>query len=412
MAAAPAAASAAEAMRVRVMAHSAGDEVVEKMGAMRVRAAVLAEMGRPAPYATSRPLDVRELDLAEPGPGELLVRVRAAGLFHSDLAVIDGARPRVMPMALGHEAAGEVVAVGDGVRGVTAGDRVVLVFVPVCGACVPCLAGRPALCERGAAANTAGTLLGGARRFSDPARGGAPVHHHLGVSAFAEHVVVSERSAVRVDAGLPFELAALFGCAVLTGVGAVVNAAHVEPGSSVAVFGLGGVGLAALLGAVLSGARRVVAVDRVPEKLALARELGATEAIPAGDRTVGEVREATGGGADVAVETVGSAAVLAQAYAATRRGGTTVTVGLPHPERMLAIPAVSLVAEERTLRGSYLGSCVPARDIPHFVELHRAGRLPVDRLLTHRLGLDDLNAGFDRLARGEGVRQVVVLDGA
>jgi alcohol dehydrogenase len=239
------------------------------------------------------------------------------------------------------------------------------------------------------------------------------VHHHLGVSAFAEHVVVSEHSAVKVDAALPFELAALFGCAVLTGVGAVVNAADVEPGDSVAVFGLGGVGLAALLGAVLAGARRIVAVDRVPEKLALARELGATDAIAAGDATVDEVREATEGGADVAVETVGSEVVLAQAYAATRRGGTTVTVGLPHPQRMLSIPAVSLVAEERTLKGSYLGSCVPARDLPHFVELHRAGRLPVERLLTHRLGLEDVNEGFDRLARGEGVRQVVVLgDGA
>jgi alcohol dehydrogenase len=378
---------------------------------MRVRATVLEEMGRPAPYAESRPLALRELELDGPGPGELLVRVRAAGLCHSDLSVIDGARPRVMPMALGHEAAGEVVAVGDGVRTAAPGDHVVLVFVPVCGACPPCRAGRPALCERGAAANTAGTLLGGERRWRDPARGGAPVHHHLGVSAFAEHVVVSEHSAVKVDPALPFELAALFGCAVLTGVGAVVNAADVEPGDSVAVFGLGGVGLAALLGAVLAGARRIVAVDRVPEKLALARELGATDAIAAGDATVDEVREATAGGADVAVETVGSEVVLAQAYAATRRGGTTVTVGLPHPQRMLAIPAVSLVAEERTLKGSYLGSCVPARDLPHFIELHRAGRLPVERLLTHRLGLEDLNEGFDRLARGEGVRQVVVLGG-
>jgi alcohol dehydrogenase len=378
---------------------------------MRVRATVLEEMGRPAPYAESRPLALRELELDGPGPGELLVRVRAAGLCHSDLSVIDGARPRVMPMALGHEAAGEVVAVGDGVRTAAPGDHVVLVFVPVCGACPPCQAGRPALCERGAAANTAGTLLGGERRWRDPARGGAPVHHHLGVSAFAEHVVVSEHSAVKVDPALPFELAALFGCAVLTGVGAVVNAADVEPGDSVAVFGLGGVGLAALLGAVLAGARRIVAVDRVPEKLALARELGATDAIAAGDATVDEVREATAGGADVAVETVGSEVVLAQAYAATRRGGTTVTVGLPHPQRMLAIPAVSLVAEERTLKGSYLGSCVPARDLPHFIELHRAGRLPVERLLTHRLGLEDLNEGFDRLARGEGVRQVVVLGG-
>jgi Zn-dependent alcohol dehydrogenase len=219
--------------------------------------------------------------------------------------------------------------------------------------------------------------------------------------------VVSERSLVKVDPELPLELAALFGCAVLTGVGAVINTADVRLGQSVTIFGLGGVGLAALLGAIAAGASTVVAVDRVPEKLELARDLGATHAIQADENVVAAVREATAGGPDHAIETVGSEVVLAQAYAATRRGGTTVTVGLPHPERMLSIPAVSLVAEERTLKGSYLGSCVPARDIPRFVALHRAGRLPVERLLTHRLEPDEINAGFDRLARGEAVRQVV-----
>ena len=361
------------------------------------------------------PLEVLALDrvpIPAPGPGELLVRVGAAGLCHSDLSVIDGSRPRVMPMVLGHEAAGEVVKMGPptpptgDTAGFAAGDHVVLAFVPTCGDCVPFRAGRPALCEPGAAANTAGTLLSGERRFGGG--GEATLHHHLGVSAFADHIVVSARSAVRVDPELPFELAALFGCAVLTGVGAAMNSANVQPGESVAVFGLGGVGLAALLGARVAGAGRIVAVDMVPAKLELAAELGADDALPAGEDVVEAVRAATGGGADKAIETVGSERVLAQAYAATRRGGTTVTVGLPHPERMLSIPAVSLVAEERTLRGSYLGSCVPARDIPRFVELFRAGRLPVDRLLTHRLHLDELNEGFDRLARGEGVRQAVV----
>lgn len=378
---------------------------------MRTPAAVLREMGLPSPYAQSHPLTVTELELAPPGPGELLVRVRAAGLCHSDLSVIDGSRPRVMPMALGHEAAGEVVAVGSSRSRFVVGDHIALAFVPVCGACGPCLDGRAALCEPGAAANAAGTLLSGERRWSDPAAGGgAPMHHHLGVSAFAEHVVVSEGSAVVIDPELPFELGALFGCAVLTGVGAATNGARIRPGETVAVFGLGGVGLAALLGAVLCGAGRIVAVDRMREKLDLALELGAQAAISAGEDVVAAVREATGGaGADHVIETVGNADVLGQAYAATRRGGTTVTVGLPHPDRMLTIPAVSLVAEERTLKGSYLGSCVPARDIPRFIALHRAGRLPVERLLTHRIGLDDLNEGFDRLARGEGVRQVVVL---
>jgi alcohol dehydrogenase len=370
---------------------------------------VLREMGLPAPYERSRPLEIAELELAPPGPGELLVRVGAAGLCHSDLSVIDGSRPRVMPMVLGHEAAGEVVEVGaggSGAEGFAAGDHVVLSFVPTCGECVPCRAGRAALCEPGAAANTAGTLLSGERRWSEPS--GAPLNHHLGVSAFADHVVVSAHSAVRVDDDLPFEIAALFGCAVLTGVGAAMNSAHVEVGDSVAVFGLGGVGVAALLGARVAGARTLIGVDVVPAKLDLARELGATDVVLAGEDAVAAVRELTGGGADKAIETVGSERVLAQAYAATRRGGTTVTVGLPHPERMLSIPAVSLVAEERTLRGSYLGSCVPARDLPRFIELYRAGRLPVDRLLTHRLRLEELNEGFDRLARGEAVRQAVV----
>jgi alcohol dehydrogenase len=348
---------------------------------------------------------VTELELDPPGPGELLVRVRAAGLCHSDLSVIDGSRPRVMPMVLGHEAAGEVVEAGPGADGFEPGDHVVLSFVPACGACDACRRGRAALCDAGAAANTAGSLLSGERRWhGEPGE----LHHHLGVSAFADHVVVSSRSAVRVEKSLPFEVAALFGCAVLTGVGAVINSAELRMGDSAAIFGLGGVGLAALLGAHAAGATPIVAVDVIESKLELARELGATHTVLAGEGTVEEVRAATGGGADKAIETVGSEKVLAQAYAATRRGGTTVTVGLPHPARMLEIPAVSLVAEERTLKGSYLGSCVPSVDIPKLVSLYDAGLLPVDRLLTHRLTLDEVNEGFDRLASGEAVRQAIV----
>ena len=369
---------------------------------MKVRGAVLREMGAPAPYAESRPLEVAALELGPPGPGELLVRVGAAGLCHSDLSVIDGSRPRVMPMVLGHEAAGEVVEVGPGAEGFSESDHVVMAFVPACGLCEPCRAGRPALCDPGAASNTAGSLLGGERRWD----GG--LHHHLGVSAFADHVVVSAKSAVKVDRDLPFEIAALFGCAVLTGVGAAVNSAQIRMGESVAIFGLGGVGLAALLGAHASGATTLVAVDRIPAKLELARELGATHAVLAREDTVEEVRAATGDGADKVIETVGSAAVLGQAYAATRRGGTTVTVGLPHPSQMLEIPAVSLVAEERTLKGSYLGSSIPAVDIPRYIGLYKSGLLPVERLLTHRIALDEVNEGFDRLASGEAVRQAIV----
>jgi alcohol dehydrogenase len=375
-------------------------------GPHRVRGAVLRRTGLARPYATTRPLEVVELRLDPPGPGEVRVRVGAAGLCHSDLSVIDGSRPRPLPMVLGHEAAGEIVECGEGVTTVAPGDHVVLTFVPACGTCGPCRAGRAALCEPAAAANAAGTLLSGACRWHDAT--GAELHHHLGVSAFAEQVVVAQAAVVRVDADLPFEVAALFGCAVLTGVGAVINAGGVGAEDVVAVFGLGGVGLAAVLGARVAGAAAIVGVDVVPAKLALARELGATATVMGGPDAVAAVRELTGGGASVAIETAGHEAVLAQAYAATRRGGTTVTVGLPDPSRMLSIPAVSLAAEDRVLRGSYLGSSVPARDVPRLVDLHRAGRLPVERLLSARLGLEELNEGFDRLAAGAAVRQAVV----
>ncbi len=374
---------------------------------MNVQGAVLREMGRSAPYAQSQPIRIESLTLDAPGAGELLVRVLAAGLCHSDLSVIDGSRPRVMPMVLGHEAAGEVIEVGSSTEGFAKGDRVVFSFVPVCGHCAPCASGRAALCEPGAKANVAGTLLSGQRRWH--AADKSELNHHLGVSAFAEMTVVSACSAVRVDKDLPPEIAALFGCAVMTGVGAVVNTARVMPGESVAIFGLGGVGLAALLGAIAAGAHPIVAIDVLQSKLDLARELGATHTLLASEGDVSAaIRQATGGGAHYCVETVGSEQVLQQAYAATRRGGTTVTVGLPHPQKMFSVPAVSLVAEERTVKGSYMGSAVPSRDLPRYIALYRAGRLPVDRLLTHRIRLDELNPAFDRLARGEAVRQVVI----
>ncbi|MBS0374132.1 MAG: zinc-binding dehydrogenase [Proteobacteria bacterium] len=373
---------------------------------MRTRAAILSRAGLPRPYATSRPLEIEEIELAEPGPGEVLIAVRAAGLCHSDLSVIDGNRPRPLPMALGHECAGVVVSLGDGVTDLSVGDHVVAAFVPSCRACGPCRQGRPALCEPGAASNSAGTLLGGARRLS---RGGAALHHHLGVSAFADHAVLSRRSLVRVDPTLRFEEAALFGCAVVTGVGAVVNTAQLHAGASVAVVGLGGVGLAALLGARAAGAGEVVAIDLAPEKLALARELGATQLVAAGEPDVAErVRELTHGGVDVAFEMAGSARALELAFTVTRRGGTTVSAGLAPPAARLALSPLTLVAEERTLRGSYLGSADPARDIPRYIGWFREGRLPVDRLLSARLALGDINRGFDELADGRAVRQMIV----
>lgn len=373
---------------------------------MKIRAAVLNGMGAATPYASSLPLAIETVDLEDPGPGEVLVRIAAAGLCHSDLSVINGDRPRPTPMLLGHEAAGVVEALGAGVTDLARGDHVVMVFVPSCGHCGPCAEGRPALCEPGAAANTAGTLLSGARRIK---REGAPINHHLGCSAFAEYATVSRRSLVKIDPELSFDEAALFGCAVLTGVGAVVNTARVAAGQTVAVIGLGGVGLAALLGAVVAGAGRVVAIDIADDKLELARSLGATDTFSAREATCSDdVRSATSGGVDFAFELAGSTKAMEIAWKITRRGGTTVTAGLPPPDQMLPIPQVGLVGEERTIKGSYIGTCVPMRDVPRYIALYRRGRLPVDRLLTGRLALDEINRGFDHLREGKAVRQVVV----
>jgi alcohol dehydrogenase len=378
---------------------------------VRTRAAVLLADDRPRPYADTRPLEVMELELAPPGPGELLIRVDAAGVCHSDLSVVDGNRPRPTPMVLGHEAAGEVLEVGAGVTDVKVGHRVVLVFVPRCGSCAACAAGTPALCPRAAAANTAGELLRGGRRFGE--LDGRPVNHHLGVSAFAEQAVVDRGSVVVVPADVPPATAALFGCALLTGVGAVLSTAAVRPGESVAVLGLGGVGLAAVLGAVVAGAHPVIAVDPVAPKRALALELGATYAVDptASSGTVEQVRDLVAGGVQHAFEAAGSAAVLTDAWSSTARGGTTVAIGLPHPSQELRISAAQLVGEARTLVGSYLGGAVPERDLPRMIELWHAGRLPVERLHSTSLPLDEVNAAMDALADGQTVRQVLLPHG-
>jgi Zn-dependent alcohol dehydrogenase len=369
-----------------------------------MKAAILNEMGRSRPYAASKPLVVEEVTLEPPGFGELLIRVKATGLCHSDLSVINGDRPRPLPMVLGHEAAGEVVECGAGVTDLKPGDQIVLVFVPSCGACLPCMEGRPALCEPGARANGAGTLLSGARRLRLKE---VPIYHHIGVSGYAEYAVVSRRSAIKVDNSLPAHEAALFGCAVMTGVGAVVNTAKVPAGSSVAIVGLGGVGLSALLGANAAGAADLIAVDANPQKLEVASRLGATRTILAGPDAIKEIRDLTNGGVDFAFEMASSVPALQLAYEITKRGGTTVTASLPNPAHKFSIPAVQLTAEERTIKGCYLGSCVPARDIPRFIALYQRGKLPVDRLLSETVSIDGLNEAFDRLADGKSIRQVM-----
>ena len=373
---------------------------------MKIRAAVLHEREKPRPYAQSRPLVIEDVELAPPGRGEVLVRIRAAGLCHSDLSVINADRPRPVPMVLGHEAAAEVVEPGPGMDDLKPGDRVVLIFVPSCGRCVPCAQGRPALCEPAAAANAAGTLLSGARRLS---LNGEPLHHHIGVSCFADHAVVARETAIRVDDDLDFAEAALFGCAVLTGAGAVVNTAKVPAGASVAIVGLGGVGLLALLAARLAGCTDIIAIDIADAKLQAAAQLGATHTFNAADSECAEkVRAATAGGVDFGFEMAGVMPALELAWQVTRRGGSTVTASLPNPGDRMPLPAAQLVAEERSLLGSYIGSCAPIRDVPRFIRLFRQGLLPVDRLLSERITLDEINAAFDQLAEGQTIRQILV----
>jgi len=372
---------------------------------MKIRSAVLRSSGVTQPYAESRPIHIEEIDLDPPQEGEVLVKIKAASLCHSDLSVINGSRPRPLPMALGHEASGVVEEVGLGVVNFKKGDKVVCVFVPSCGHCIPCAEGRPALCEPGAKSNGEGTLISGGIRLH---AGDESIGHHVGVSAFSEYAVVSQNSLVKVEEDLPFEKLALFGCAVITGVGAVVNTAKVQFGSTVAVVGLGGIGLSALLGAIAAGAREVIAIDINEKKLEQAKSLGATAVFNSKDPNVVQlVKEYTAGGVDYAFETAGVVPAMDVAYAITKRGGTTTTTGLPHPEHKFAFPYVTLTAEEKTLKGSYVGSCVPIRDIPNFINMMKTGKLPVDQLLSNIISLDEINEGFDLLATGDNSRIII-----
>ena len=363
-----------------------------------IRGAVLERIGTTRPYAESRPISVVDLDLDQPGPGEVVVRVEAAGVCHSDLSVVDGNRVRPVPMLLGHEAAGIIEQLGEGVDDIAVGQRVVLVFLPRCEHCAACATEGLTPCEPGSAANTAGTLLGGGMRLG---RGGDRVYHHLGVSGFATHAVVNRASVVPVPDEVAPSVAALLGCAVLTGGGAVLNVGNPRPGQTVAVVGLGGVGMAAVLTALTYDDVRVVGVDQLPEKLTAAKALGAHEAY-----TPQQAAEA-GVKAAVVVEAAGHPAALQTAIELTAPGGRTITVGLPPPDARISLSPLGFVAEGRSLIGSYLGSAVPSRDIPRFVSLWQAGRLPVEALVSSTIRLDDINEAMDHLADGIAVRQLI-----
>jgi alcohol dehydrogenase len=370
------------------------------------KAAVLRTIGATRPYAQSKPISIEEINLAPPKPLELVVRIAGAGLCHSDLSVINGDRPRPLPIALGHEGSGEVVEVGAGIDDIRAGDHVVFQFSASCGRCARCIEGRPQVCERAAAAKAAGHLMAGGGRIT--ALNGERIGHHSGLSCMAQYAVVDRGSVVVIDKDVPLADAALFGCAVMTGVGAVINTARIRPGDSVAIIGLGGVGLSGVMGAKLAGAETIVAIDLEASKLEVAYSCGATHAVCARDAScVEQVRDLTRGGVDYAFELAGSIDAMHMGYAIVKYGGSLVIAGLPEVSARFSINQCDLVGQEKSIRGSYMGSCVPVRDIPRFIRLYREGRLPVDRLIDGHIGYDQLNAGFDKLQDVKAIRQIL-----
>jgi alcohol dehydrogenase len=365
---------------------------------MKTTGAILEVMSAERPYATSRPVAVREVELDEPGPHEVLIRVEAAGVCHSDLSVVSGVRPRPLPMLLGHEAAGIVQERGSLVDNVDVGDRVIMTFLPRCGECEACATDGKIPCSEGGAANAEGRLLDGGRRLHDES---GSIHHHLGVSGFATYAVVDYRSVVKVGPDVPADVAALMGCAVLTGGGAVRNAGRLSKGETLVVVGLGGVGMAALLVGLAHDDVTVIGVDAADHKLETALALGAHQALMPQEAIDAGIR------GDLVVEAVGRVQAFESAIDLTAIGGRTVMVGLPSPSEFATVSPVRLVAEGRSIIGSYLGNCVPARDLAIFIDMWRAGRLPVERLISARLEIGQINEAFDSLERGDALRQII-----
>ena len=366
--------------------------------AKSARAVICREMGKP--------VVVERITVQPPKRGEAMIKLAACGVCHSDLSATNGTIPMKLPMILGHEAAGEVIEVGEGVEGVAPGDHVISCFIYMCGKCRFCAMGRPVLClEQGKAL---ATLPDGTLRTHD-ARGDA-LSIFSGCGVMAEYATVSVDNVVKIDSAIPLACAALVGCAVTTGVGAVFNTARVRPGSSVAVFGCGGIGLNVIQGARIAGAGRIVAIDTLPAKLAMATQFGATDTLLATpqDDLVKPIKKLTGGGADYAFECVGSGELAALAYRAIGRGGTAVIVGVAKSTDSTSVRTMTLPFEEKTLTGSYFGSCVPRVDYPLLLGLYMAGRLKLDELITHRYPIDEAALAFADLESGKNARGVII----
>ncbi len=374
---------------------------------IKCKAAVIRNNKLTAPYKDSKPLSIEEINISPPLENEVLVKVMGAGLCHSDLSVINGSRVMPLPLVIGHEGSGEVVELGSAVKDIKVGDHVAFQFSPSCGRCRRCLEGRPQVCELAAATKGKGDLMSGGSRLTDME--GNRLNHHTGISCMSQYNVVDRGSVVVIDKAFNIEDAALFGCAVMTGVGAVINTARIRPGDSVAIIGLGGVGLNGIIGAKLAGAETIIAVDIDPSKFSRAEELGATHCFDSrNNNMVEEIRDLTNGGVDYAVDLAGVIQAMDTAYQIIRYGGSVVTAGLSPINTQFSFNHSDLVAQEKSILGSYMGSCVPVRDVPRFLNLYKQGRLPVDKLIDGKITFDKLNEGFDKLSKGEVVRQILV----
>ncbi len=351
-------------------------------------------------YEQKKPLVVDEIEVEEPHAGEVLVRMAAAGVCRSDLHVVDGLWPVPLPLVMGHEGAGIVERVGEGVTLVAPGDHVIFSWAPSCGVCRQCVSGRPYLCSSGPAM----TMKDGTMRFR---KDGRALFHQTAVSAFSEYSVTHETALVKIRDDMPLDRAALIGCGVMTGVGAVMNTAKVTMGSSVAVFGCGGVGLSIIQAACLSGAYPIIAVDVADAKLELAKRLGATHCVNSiTEKVVRRITEINGRGVDYAFEAIGLPEVVAQAFDATDSAGTTLMVGMPPAGATVPVSGMGLLVG-KTLKGAYYGSTRFRIDMPALVDLYMAGKLKLDELITHTYALDGINEAFDLLRNGDGARSVI-----
>jgi S-(hydroxymethyl)glutathione dehydrogenase/alcohol dehydrogenase len=352
--------------------------------------------------AANAPLTIEDVELNPPGPGRVRVRIAASGVCHSDLSLVDGSMPQPMPAVLGHEGAGVVTEVGPRVTSPTVGEHVILSWIAPCRACAACLRGQPTLCEHGMDHAFAGPYA---------TANGDPVMAALGTATFAEETVVPASAAIPIPADFPLALASLVGCGVVTGVGAVVNTAAVRPGETVAIVGCGGVGLAAVQGARLSGASRVIAVDRVAAKLEMAQANGATDVVDGSEvDAVAAVRDLVPGGTDHALEVVGSSSTILAAYGMARRGGAVTIVGAGRFDDQVTFPVLGLMVDSKRVQGSVYGAADPPRDFPRMLALHRSGRLDLERLVTRRIALDDVNDAFRAMTAGEVARSVIVFE--